>query len=79
MTFRGLPVVVMADAEGVLRRRGIGLEEYLEALAVENAPAVVADGVSQRMPVGPRRAVPHPQSAAGAEGLSVDYQTLISA
>ncbi|WP_251096686.1 hypothetical protein [Streptomyces sp. Caat 7-52] len=48
----------LADAEEVLRRRVIGLEQYLEALAEEEAPAVVAGGVSQRKPVGPRRAVP---------------------
>jgi hypothetical protein len=69
----------LADAEEVLRRRVIGLEQYLEALAEEDAPAVVADGVSQRKPVGPRRAVPHRQNAAGVETLSVDYQALMAA
>jgi len=34
----------------------------------------VAVGVAQRKPVGPRRAVPHRENAAGVEGLSVDYQ-----
>jgi hypothetical protein len=57
----------LTDAEEVLRRRVIGLEQYLEALAEEDAPAVAADGVSQRKPVGPRRAVPHRQNAAGVE------------
>ncbi|MFD3622895.1 hypothetical protein ACFWWT_48950 [Streptomyces sp. NPDC058676] len=69
----------LAEAEEVLRRRVIGLEQYLEALAEEDAPAVVAEGVSQRKPVGPRRAVPHRQDAAGTEVLSVDYQALMSA
>ncbi|WP_051744781.1 hypothetical protein [Streptomyces yerevanensis] len=69
----------LADAEEVLRRRVIGLEQYLEALAEEDAPAVVADGVSPRKPVGPRRAVPHRQNAAGVGGLSVDYQALMAA
>jgi hypothetical protein len=69
----------LADAEEVLRRRVIGLEQYLEALAEEDAPAVVADGVSQRKPVGPRRAVSHRQNATGVEGLSVDYQALMAA
>ncbi|MGW1283323.1 hypothetical protein ACWD4N_06315 [Streptomyces sp. NPDC002586] len=69
----------LAEAEEVLRRRVIGLEQYLEALAEEDAPAVVADGVSQRKPVGPRRAVPHRQDAAGTEVLSVDYQALMAA
>jgi hypothetical protein len=69
----------LTDAEEVLRRRVIGLEQYLEALAEEDAPAVAADGVSQRKPVGPRRAVPHRQNAAGVEGSSVDYQALMAA
>ncbi|MFD7407750.1 hypothetical protein ACFV7R_34980 [Streptomyces sp. NPDC059866] len=69
----------LAEAEEVLRRRVIGLEQYLEALAEADAPAVVADGVSQRKPVGPRRAVPHRQDAAGTEVLSVDYQALMAA
>lgn len=69
----------LADAEEVLRCRAIGLEQYLEALAEADAPAVVADGVSQTKPVGPRRAVPHHQDAAGTEVLSVDYQALTAA
>ncbi|WKX15905.1 hypothetical protein [Streptomyces sp. NL15-2K] len=69
----------LAEAEEVLRRRVIGLEQYLEALAEEDAPAVAADGVSHRKPVGPRRAVPHRQDAAGTEVLSVDYQALMAA
>ncbi|CAM5643151.1 putative protein OS=Streptomyces aurantiogriseus OX=66870 GN=GCM10010251_35170 PE=4 SV=1 [Streptomyces aurantiogriseus] len=42
----------LADAKEVLRRRVIGLEQYLEALAEENAPAVVVGG-SLKKPVGP--------------------------
>lgn len=60
-------------------RSGAVLEQYLEALAEADAPAVVADGVSQRQPVGPRQAVPHRQDAAGTEVLSVDYQALMAA
>jgi hypothetical protein len=67
----------LAEAEEVLGRRVIGLEQYLEALAEEEAP--VAAAVSQRKPVGPRRAVPHRDDAAGAEVLSVDYQALMAA
>ncbi|MGV4891792.1 hypothetical protein ACSR0Z_35555 [Streptomyces viridosporus] len=67
----------LADAEEVLRRRVIDLEQYLEALAEGDAPAVAV--VSQRKPVGPRRAVPHRQDAAGTEVLSVDYQALMAA
>ncbi|WP_344323763.1 hypothetical protein [Streptomyces macrosporus] len=69
----------LAEAEEVLRRRVIGLEQYPEAPAEADAPAVVADGVPPRKPVGPRRAVPHRQDAAGVEVLSVDYQALMAA
>ncbi len=37
------------------------------ALAEADAPVAVAEAVSQRKPVGPRRAVPHRQDAAGTE------------
>ncbi|MFB9399116.1 hypothetical protein [Streptomyces echinatus] len=67
----------LVEAEEVLRRRVIGLEQYLEALAEEEASAEAV--VSQRKPVGPRRAVPHRQAAAGTEVLSVDYQALMAA
>ncbi|WP_435233308.1 hypothetical protein [Streptomyces sp. Tue6028] len=69
----------LADAEEVLRRRVIGLEQYLEALAEEEEPALVVVGVSRRKPVGPRRAVPHRENAAGVEDLSVDYQAVMAA
>ncbi|MFH9175048.1 hypothetical protein [Streptomyces albogriseolus] len=69
----------LTEAEEVLRRRVIGLEQYLEALTEADAPAVVTDGSSQKKPVGPRRAVPHRQDAAGTEVLSVDYQALMAA
>ncbi|GGW13457.1 hypothetical protein GCM10018980_71000 [Streptomyces capoamus] len=32
-----------------------------------------------RKPVGPRRAVPHRENAAGVEDLSVDYQAIMAA
>ncbi|MHB9859001.1 hypothetical protein [Streptomyces sp. YIM S03343] len=69
----------LADAEEVLRCRVIGVEQYLEALAEEDAPAMAVGGVSRRKPVGPRRAVPHRQNAAGVEELSSDYQGLMAA
>ncbi|MGV9938778.1 hypothetical protein [Streptomyces sp. NPDC003401] len=69
----------LADAQEVLRRRVIGLEQYLEALAEDEEPIVTAAGASRRKPVGPRRAVPHRENAAGVEDLSVDYQTLMAA
>ena len=70
--------VDLADAEEVLRRRAIGLEQFLEALA-EEEPAEMAVGPSRRKSVGPRRAVPHRQNAAGLEDLSVDYQAVMEA
>ncbi len=69
----------LADAEEVLRHRAIGLEQYLEALAEEEQPAETVVGVSQRKAVGPRRAVPHRENAAGLEDLSVDYQAVMAA
>ncbi|MFJ4821593.1 hypothetical protein [Streptomyces sp. NPDC088801] len=45
----------LADAEEVHRRRVIGLEQYLEALAEEHAPTDVADEGPRRKPAGPRR------------------------
>ncbi len=57
----------LADAEEVLRLRTIGLEQYLEALAEEEQPAEAVVGPSPRTPVGPRRAVPHCQNAAGSK------------
>ncbi|MGV4988864.1 hypothetical protein ACVB8X_39920 [Streptomyces sp. NRAIS4] len=69
----------LTDAEEILRRRVIGLEQYLEALAEEEAPAVAVGGPLQRKPVGPRRAVPHRENAAGVEDLSVDYQAVMAA
>lgn len=67
----------LADAEQPLRLRSIGPEQYLAALAEADVRAGVVGGVvggvSQRKPVGPRRAVPHRQNATGTEvvvGLS---------
>ncbi|MEV5144103.1 hypothetical protein AB0L14_06570 [Streptomyces sp. NPDC052727] len=57
----------------------IGLEQYLEALAEEEAPAMAVGGPSRRKTVGPRRAVPHRQNAAGVEDLSLDYQAVMAA
>ncbi|MFF8732237.1 hypothetical protein ACF073_38095 [Streptomyces sp. NPDC015171] len=69
----------LTNAEEVLRLRTIGLEQYLEALAEEDQPAETVVGASPRKPVGPRRAVPHRENAAGVEDLSVDYRALMAA
>ncbi|MFF8017857.1 hypothetical protein [Streptomyces sp. NPDC007929] len=39
----------------------------------------MAVGSSRRKPVGPRRAVPHQQNAAGVEDLSMDHHALMAA
>ncbi|MGV9627119.1 hypothetical protein [Streptomyces sp. NPDC003487] len=67
----------LADAEEVLRRRVIGLEQYLEALAEEEAPAMAIGGPSRRKSVGPRRAVPHRQNAAGDDGLGARQAAVV--
>jgi hypothetical protein len=67
----------LADAEEVLRHRVIGLEQYLEALAEEEAPTMAVGGPSRRKPVGPRHTVPHRQNAAGLEDLSLDNQARV--
>lgn len=67
----------LADAEEVLRCRVIGLEQYLEALAEEETPAMAV--VSRKRQAGPRRAVPHRENAARIEDLSVDYQAAMAA
>ncbi len=45
----------LADAEEALRRRVIGLEQYLEALAEEEVPAVMVGGPSRRKPDAGKR------------------------
>jgi hypothetical protein len=57
----------------------IGLEQYLEALAEEDAPVDVTGEVSRRKPVGPRRSVPHRRQASEVEALSPDCQALMAA
>ncbi|MFE0823775.1 hypothetical protein [Streptomyces sp. NPDC058847] len=69
----------LAEAEEVHRRRVIGLEQYLEALAEENAPADGAGEVPRSKAVGPRRAVPHRRHASEVAELSPDYQALMAA
>ncbi|MFF7146391.1 hypothetical protein [Streptomyces nodosus] len=69
----------LADTEEVHRRRVIGLEQYLEALAEEDAPVDVTGEVSRGKPAGPRRSVPHRRHATEVEELSPDYQALMAA
>ncbi|CAL9388703.1 hypothetical protein SUDANB58_01208 [Streptomyces sp. enrichment culture] len=49
----------------------------VNAPAEEEAPAAAV--VPRRKPVGPRRAVPHRDDAAGVGVLPVDYQALMAA
>ncbi|GGQ01362.1 hypothetical protein ACFFKE_00755 [Streptomyces mutabilis] len=69
----------LGDAGKVHRRRVIGLEQYLKALAEEDASADVAGEMSQKKVVGPRRAVPHRQHASEVMELSPDYRALMAA
>ncbi|WP_415948420.1 hypothetical protein [Streptomyces sp. KLOTTS4A1] len=69
----------LAEVGEVLRRRVIGLEQYLEALAEEEAPSEAVGQAPQKKPVGPRRAVTHRDNAPGTGLLSVDYQALMAA
>ncbi|MFE7072161.1 hypothetical protein ACFU96_18970 [Streptomyces sp. NPDC057620] len=69
----------LAEADEVHRRRGIGLEQYLEALAEGDAAADVAGEVSQKRATGPRRAVPHRRHATKVTELLPDYQALMAA
>lgn len=72
----------VADAEEVLRRRVIGLEQFLEALAETETPAVTGEGQPSGKPVrpaGPRKAVPHRKDVADVEVLAVDYQVVMAA
>lgn len=57
----------LAEAEEVLRHRVIGLEQCREVLAGEDAPTVAA--VSQKKPVGPRRAVRRGRNRGVVGGL----------
>jgi hypothetical protein len=57
----------------------IGLEQYLEALAEEDAPADVTGEMSQKKVAGPRRAVPHRRHVNEVTELSLDYQALMAA
>lgn len=69
----------LADAEEVHRHRVIGLEQYLDALAEEDAPADMTREVPRRKPAGPRRAVPQRRHASEVKELSPDYQALMAA
>lgn len=53
----------------------IGLKQYLEALAEEDAPADVPGEVTQRKPVGPRRALPHRRHTTEVKELSPFVQS----
>jgi hypothetical protein len=76
----------LAEAEEVLRHRVIGLEQYLEALAEQDASAAVeaAGVVAVEAPVeepvpaaGPRRAVACKEDGVSVEVLGSDYRRIM--
>lgn len=76
----------LAEAEEVLRHRAIGLEQYLEALAEQEAPAVVEPGGSAAAEEStpdagrePRRSVARKESGVSVEALGRDYRRIMGA
>ncbi|MFJ8539037.1 hypothetical protein [Streptomyces sp. NPDC093591] len=68
----------LADAKEVIRRRVIGLEQYLEALAEENASAWWPWGRRGEAAPTATRGVSAGERG-GAEDLSVDHQAVMAA
>jgi hypothetical protein len=77
----------LAEAEELLNRRVIGLEEYLEALAEQDEPAVAGAlgraaaeaPVEEPVPVaGPRRTVARREDGVPVEVLGPDYQRIMA-
>src|SRR5687767_6550443 len=77
----------LAEAEEVLQHRVIGLEQYLEALAEQNAsasveaPGAVAGKAPVNEPVpaaGPRRAVARRQDGVSVDVLGPDYRRIMT-
>lgn len=77
----------LAEAEEVLQHRVIGLEQYLEALAEQNASAsveacgIVAGEAPVDEPVpaaGPRRAVARRQDGVSVDVLGPDYRRIMT-
>jgi hypothetical protein len=76
----------LSEAEELLQRRVIGLEQYLEALAEQETPAVVAPGGSAEVEEpapgaerAPRRAVARKESGVSVEALGLDYRRIMEA
>jgi hypothetical protein len=77
---RKAAVVRVKELEAELERVRPDLADAEEeALAEEEPPAEMVVRAPQRKQVGPRRAVPHRENAAGVEDLSVDYQAVMAA
>lgn len=77
----------LAGAEELLNRRVIGLEQYLEALAEQDAPAVgktpvptaVHAPLQEPVPVaGPRRMVARREDGVPVEVLGPDYRRIMT-
>ncbi|MFB7530946.1 hypothetical protein ACFC0C_22370 [Streptomyces sp. NPDC056178] len=72
----------LADAEEMLNHRVMGLEQYLEALAEQDAsvevepdrPAAAGGGVGEPVVVGPRRTVARKEDGLSVDVLGADYR-----
>lgn len=74
----------LAVAEDVLRCRAIGLEQYLEAVAEQEAPALAGGSAAVEEPAPglgrePRRAVVRMESGVSVEALGLDYRRIMAA
>ncbi|MGW1093630.1 hypothetical protein ACWD4L_47665 [Streptomyces sp. NPDC002596] len=78
----------LAEAEELLNRRAIGLEQYREALAEQDAPTVAESPgrgaaevpVEEPVPVaGPRRTVARREDGVSVEVLGSDYRRIMAA
>lgn len=77
----------LVEAEEVLNHRVIGLEQYLEALAEQDAsvgvepdrPAVAGDGIGEPAVAGPRRTVARKENGVPVDVLGAEYRLIMAA
>ncbi|MER6103772.1 hypothetical protein ABT115_15945 [Streptomyces sp. NPDC001832] len=76
----------LAEAEEALNHRVIGLEQYLEALAEQDAsvevepdgPSAVGGGVEEPVVAGPRRMVARKEDGVSVDVLGADYRLIMA-
>ncbi|WP_405682308.1 hypothetical protein [Streptomyces sp. NBC_01238] len=76
----------LADAEEMLNDRVIGLEQYLEALAEQDAsvevkpdkPAAAGGEVEEPVVAGPRRTVARKEDGVSVDVLGADYRLIMA-